>query len=213
MIEIIPSILAGSYEEFETLIKKVEPFVERVSLDISDGVFTPSLTIKGYEEVNKINTPLKFDVHLMIRRPSEQMYNWYKTKADRFFIHIEDDYNIKNILDQIHFNQRKVGLVLNPETKIDDAIEFIDSIDYIQFMCVHPGFYGRTFVEDVIDKISSFHENYPGVPIAVDGGINPETASKVIAAGASILIAGSYIFQSSDAGKAIEELKKATRNH
>ena len=208
MIEIVPAIIAKTYEKFEAMVRKVEPFTERVSLDISDGVFTPTSTIKGYPELLKIETPLKFDVHLMIKQPSEQMSNWYKTKADRYFVHIEENYDIKSLLEQIKYNNKKVGLVLNPETRTEEAIEFIDLIDYIQFMTVQPGFYGRVFVEEVLDKISSFHEHYPGIPIAVDGGINPETGKKAICSGASILVSGSYIFNSPSVGEAVNKLKE-----
>lgn len=208
MREIVPAILAKTYEEFEAMVRKVEPFVERVSLDVSDGVFTQASTIKGYPELLKIETSLKFDVHFMIKRPSEQMSSWYKTKADRYFVHIEENYDIKNLLEQIKYNNKKVGLVLNPDTRVEEAIEFIDLIDYIQFMTVQPGFYGRVFMEEVLDKVSSFHEHYPGVPIVVDGGINPETGKRAICSGASILVAGSYVFNSPDVGEAINKLKE-----
>lgn len=115
MIEIIPAILTKTFDEFEKMVRRVEPFVERVALDIADESFTPSSTIKGHEELLKIETPVKFDVHLMIVHPSEEMYCWYKTKADRFFIHAENNSNLGELINQIHMNHRKVGLVLNPE--------------------------------------------------------------------------------------------------
>lgn len=213
MINIIPSILAKTPEEFEKLLRAVEPHVDRVHLDIGDGDFVPIKTISGYEELIKKETRVNFDVHLMVSRPEDQMYFWYKTKADRFLIHAETDHGHKNLIDQIHFNGRKVGLVLNPETQAEKIAELIDDIDFVQFMTVHPGNYGGEFVESVIGKILDFHGQYPNVSIMVDGAIHPETARRVIAVGASLLVVGTHILQEgNDVGKAIEELNKISNN-
>ncbi len=213
MINIIPSILAKTPEEFERILRILEPYAERVHLDIGDGDFVPTKTVSGYEELIKIETKVKFDVHLMVSRPEDQMYFWYKTKADRFLIHAETDHGHRNLIDQIHFNGRQVGLVLNPETQVEKIAELIEDIDFVQFMTVHPGNYGGEFVESVVDKILDFHGRYPNVKIMVDGAIHTETARRVIVAGASILVVGTHILQEgNDVGKAIEELNKIGNN-
>lgn len=208
MVKIIPSILVKTSEEFEKLIRRIEPYVDRVHLDIGDGDFVPTKTISGYEELIKIETEVRFDVHLMVSKPEDQMYFWYKTKADRFLIHSETDHGHSNLIEQIHLNGRKVGLVLNPETQVEKITEMIDNIDFIQFMMVHPGFYGSEFAESVVNKILEFHGQYPSVPIMVDGGVNLETTPRLIAVGATILVVGSYVVESQDVGKTIEELRK-----
>lgn len=212
MAKIIPSILATTEEEFERLLRMLEPHVDRVHLDIGDGDFVPVKTISGYEQLIKMETKVKFDVHLMVSRPEDQMYFWYKTKADRFLIHAETDHGHLNLINQIHSNDRKVGLVLNPETQIDVIKEVIDNIDFVQFMTVHPGNYGGEFVESVASKILDFHGQYPNMPVMVDGGVNPETARHLVAVGASSLVVGSYIVNSDNVGKAIEELNKISNN-
>jgi len=212
MIKIIPSILAKTSEEFEKMIRMVEPYVDRVHLDVADGDFVSTKTISGYEELKKIDTKLYFDVHLMVSRPEDQMYFWYETKADRFLINAETDHGHANLIEQIHFNGKKAGLVLNPETQVDKIVELIDLIDFVQFMTVAPGFYGSQFEEGVIGKILEFHGQYPSVPIFVDGGVNPETALRLVAVGATNLIVGSYIMGSPDVGKAIEKLNKIVNN-
>ena len=212
MVKIIPSILATTEEEFEKLLRMVEPFVDRVHLDIGDGDFIPTKTISGYEELIKMETKVKFDVHLMVSRPEDQMYFWYKTKADRFLIHVETDHGHRNLIEQIHLNNRQVGLVLNPETQAEKMTELIDNIDFVQFMTVHPGAYGGEFVESVVNKILEFHGQYPSVPIFVDGGVNLETVSRLVAIGVTTLVAGSYLINSADVGKAIAELQEAVRN-
>src|SRR3989344_5324397 len=161
MIKIIPSILATTEEDFEKLLRMVEPYVDRVHLDIGDGNFVNTKTISGYGELIKIETKVNFDVHLMVSRPEEQMGFWYKTKADRFLIHVETNHGHRNLIELIHLNDRKVGLVLNPETQIEKIAELIDDVDFVQFMTVHPGNYGGEFVESVVDKILDFHGRYP----------------------------------------------------
>ena len=136
------------------------------------------------------------------------MYFWYKTKADRFLIHAETDHGHGSLIEQIHFNGRKVGMVLNPETQVESIVGVINDIDFVQFMTVHPGFYGSEFVESVINKILEFHGQYPSTPIFVDGGVNPETALRLVAIGVTTLVVGSYIVEYQDVGKAIEELRK-----
>lgn len=212
MIKIIPSILAKTSEEFERMVRMVEPYVDRVHLDIGDGEFVPTKTISGHEELIKIETKVKFDVHLMVSRPEDQMYFWYVTKADRFLIHAETDHGHASLIEQIHFNDRKVGMVLNPETQTEKITEIIDNIDFVQFMTVQPGFYGSEFEESVVNKILEFHGQYPNMPIFVDGSVNPETLLRLVAVGATNLVVGSYIINSPDAGKAIEELNKMSNN-
>src|SRR3989338_10645912 len=136
MVKIIPSILAKTSEEFEKLLRSVEPYVDRVHLDIGGGDFVPTKTISGYEELIKMETKVNFDVHLMVSRPEDQMYFWYKTKADRFLIHAETDHGHTNLIEQIYLNGREVGLVLNPETQTDKIAEIIEDVDFIQFMTV-----------------------------------------------------------------------------
>ena len=213
MIKIIPSILAITEEEFVRLLKIIEPHTDRIHLDIGDGDFVPTKTISGYEQLIKIETKTKFDVHLMVSRPEDQMYFWYKTKADRFLIHAETDHGHKNLINQIHSNDRKVGMVLNPETQVEKIVEVIEGVDFVQFMTVRPGFYGSEFVESVIEKILEFHGQYPNVPIMVDGGVNPQTILRLIAIGVTELVVGNYIVSSDDVGKTIEELNKISNNN
>jgi len=212
MIEIIPAILTNSFEDLEKAVRLVEPYTSRVSLDIADGVFVPNETIKGYSELGLISTDLKFDVHLMVKNPLDQISYWHDIeKANRFIVHIESTdamIAVKEFKDM----GKGIGLTLNPDTSIIDIEPFIDYADFIQFMTIYPGFQGRDFIDHVVDKIKFFHKKYPEAIIAVDGGINPTTAKKVIQAGASILYSGSYILKSGNVEKAIEELRKIGNN-
>ncbi len=212
MIEVLPSILVKTPEEFESLVRRLEPYTDRVHLDIADGILVPNKTIDGYRELMEIDTRLKFDVHLMVQKPSEHLDEWLNTRADRYFVHAEADHDLKNCIYQFKNHMKEVGLVFNPETEPDTAKELVDMVDYVQFMAVHPGFYGAKFLDEVVGKISKFHSENPNYKIVVDGGITNETAPKVISAGASILISGSYVVNSPDIRKAIEELKFSSKS-
>lgn len=207
MIKIIPAILTNSLEEFERIIRLLEPHTERVHLDIADGVFVPNETIKGHSELELIETRLKFDVHLMVNDPIGEIALWdNKGIADRFIVHVEFD-NIEEAVGLLKADGKKVGLALNPDTQIFEAERFIKTVDFVQFMTVNPGYQGRDFLEHVLEKIKSFHKEYPEMVISVDGGINFTTAKKAIQAGATELVSGSYIIKSGNVEKAITELK------
>lgn len=207
MIEVVPSILAKTRDEFEQMIRKLEPHTKRAHLDIIDGGFVPDKTILGYEELKTISTNLVFDVHLMVSQPAQYIPQWMNLNADRIFIHAECEDNIADMLSEIKGMGKKAGLVINPETEVGNILEYVPLLDYIQFMTVHPGSYGRIFLPEVLDKIDSFHVQYPEIQIAVDGGINPGTATAALSAGATILVSGSYIINSQDIAKAITELQ------
>jgi ribulose-phosphate 3-epimerase len=208
-IEIIPSILAKTREELIEKIISIEPHADSVHLDIVDGIFVPNITIAGPEEIETVETGLKIGVHLMVSKPENHIVRWLETPADRFVFHVEATQKAREVIDAIKETDKLVGIAINPQTSTDKIKPFIDYIDFVHFMTVEPGFYGGKFMEPVLDKISDFHYFYPDKPIEVDGGVNPETAPRMIQAGASILVVGSYIWESKDIGKAIKELKSA----
>jgi len=214
MNRIIPSIISKSSQEFEKMIRIIEPYTDRVHLDVMDGIFVSGKTISYHEEIAKINTPLDFDVHLMVDDPKKQISFWLQTKADRFILQIESQSDLSELINLIHLNNKKAGIALNPDTSVDAISKspVFNSYDFVQFMTVNPGQYGSEFKDEVISKIESFHNKYPEISIEVDGGVNLQTISKLLAVGVSAFVVGSYIFYSKDVGKAIEELKKVGQN-
>lgn len=205
-MEVIPAIIAYSQEELEQKIKLVESQVDRVHLDIMDGVFVQNKTIDGIDELKNINTRLNFDVHLMVQSPQEIIDGWLATKVDRFLIHIESEGDITSLASRIHSANKQIGAVLNPETDISRLKNILNSIDAVQFMMVHPGDYGGAFVESVLGKIKSFHNQYPDVKIVVDGAMHLETAKLAVTAGASTIVMGGHIFnEGRKVGETIKE--------
>lgn len=208
MSEIIPAIIATSYEDLEAKVRKLEPYTDRVQLDIMDGKFVPEKTISGYEELAKLQTSLQFDVHLMIEDPASQMFEWYQRGVgNSFFIHAEVQNGLKDLFEQLKLNLKSTGLVFNPETRPEDFQDLLKSVDYVQFMTVHPGKYGGEFLPEVLGKVSDFRDQHPQIPIVIDGGMNPETGREALLAGASYLVVGSYLQNSADIGTAIQAMK------
>lgn len=207
MVEVIPAILTDSSAKFKELVHKIEPYADRIHIDIADGEFVPNKTVTGYEEVKDIEAPVKFDVHLMVVKPQDMIKEWLYSYADRFIIQAESDVDLGEILKNIREHGRKAGIVLNPETKPETVEKYLKEIDFIQFMTVHPGFQGAQFVTEVVDKIAEFHKKYPDIIIMADGGITPETAPALVKAGATELVAGSYIVKSENFEEAIKSLE------
>jgi ribulose-phosphate 3-epimerase len=212
LVEIIPAIIAKSYEEFEARIKKVEPYTSRVHLDIMDGKFVPNETIGGYEELDTFvkkfpKTKLRFEVHLMVNEPEKIIDAWLETPVDKYLIHWES--TDEDLTGLIKSKGHTFGEVINPETTVDEIAGWIQKFDLIQIMTVHPGSYGAKFLPEMAEKIRAIHEKYPNLPIQVDGGVTPQTAPLVVGAGVTLLACGSFIQTSEDAGKAIEQLRKA----
>lgn len=209
MIEIIPAILTESGEELLRLVHMFERAgIRRVHLDICDGFFVPSRTVSGYDELRRISTSLIFDVHLMVRNPDVQFEFWHKiASANRFLMHIETLPNVQATATRVHEHGKQFGVVVNPESK-DERIEVAaPHADYVQFMTVHPGHQGRPFVPEVLERVHAFHGRHPDVPLFVDGGITPITAPACVAAGASILVSGSYVVRAADVGLAVRQLE------
>ena len=208
MTEIVPAIISKNYKDLESKIRLVEPFVDRIHLDVMDGLFVPNMTIDGATELQKIETKLNVEAHLMVNKPENHIPRWLETKADKILVHWEATQKLQECISLVKEGDKLFGVVLNPETNHEVLRDFIDQIDLVQFMTVHPGAYGGDFIEDVLDKMSDFHFFYPDIPIQVDGGVNAETAFKIIQAGASILVSGSYIFSSNNIEEAINLLKR-----
>lgn len=208
MIELIPSILVKTKEEMLEKILAIEPYGERVHLDVTDGIFVSNMTIGGFEEVEAIETTLKIDTHLMVSKPENHIRRWLETPVDKIIFHIEATQKALEIITTIKEGERMVGIALNPSTPLSAIKKIINDVDFVHFMTVEPGFYGGQFLETVIQKISDCRYFYPDKPIEVDGGINPKNAPELVKAGASTLIVGSYIWQSGDVGKAIQTMKK-----
>jgi len=200
-IQISPSILSADFSQLGNEIKRLEEGgADMIHVDVMDGHFVPNLTIGPPVIKNLRNsTKLPFDVHLMISPVHKYIVDYSKAGADIITIHPEATDNLIDSINLIKKLNKKVGVSLNPNTKLDIIDKVLDKIDLVLIMSVFPGFGGQKFMPEVIEKIKSLkklkEERKLNLDIEVDGGINFENNKIVIQAGANILVSGTTIFK------------------
>jgi len=202
---IIPAIIAKNQNELEERINKVEKFFKLIQIDIMDGNFVPNHSIDFDFKLPK--TKCKSEAHLMVSDPLKWIKNNYY-KVDMVLAHFESLKKPQEVIDLAKKKDKKIGFVLNPETDIDKIQNYLDQLDQVLIMTVNPGFYGSSFLPEMLDKISRLRKLKPDLNIEVDGGINDKTLGLVDKAGANMFVSGSYIVKSDNVEKALESLEK-----
>ena len=203
-IQISPSILSADFSQLGLEIKRLEEGgADMIHVDVMDGHFVPNLTI-GPPVIKALRKQcsLKFDVHLMISPVHKYIEDYADAGADIITIHPEATENLEESILKIKSLKKKVGVSLNPESKIELIINHLDKIDLVLIMSVNPGFGGQKFMPEVLNKIKELKkiktERNINFDIEIDGGINFDNCQAAIEAGANILVSGTTIFKSND---------------
>ncbi len=212
-MKIAPSILSADFGRLAEDVKKVsEAGADFIHVDVMDGHFVPNMTMGPMivEAVKKaIDVPL--DIHFMVENIPFfiDMYKYLKPEFISF--HIEEEKHINRVIQKIRNEGIRPAVVLNPATPVCLLEYIVSDVDMVLLMSVNPGFGGQKFIPSVIDKIKELRElaskKNPNLLIEVDGGVNDKNAKLLKEAGADILVAGSFVFKSSDYKKAIESLR------
>ena len=214
-IQISPSILSADFSQLGTEIKRLEEGgADMIHVDVMDGHFVPNLTIgPPIIKALKKNCNIKFDVHLMISPVHKYIEAYADAGADIITIHPETTDDLSASISKIKDLKKKVGISLNPETKVEIIKKYLNQIDLVLIMSVNPGFGGQKFMPEVLDKIEDLSklrkEKKLTFDIEVDGGIDFDNSKLVKKAGANILVSGTTIFKNNngDIKKNIDALR------
>lgn len=212
-IKIAPSILAADFGNLSRDCNIVDKSnADWFHLDVMDGLFVPNISF-GMPIISSIRKMTKkpLDVHLMIIEPERYIDKFVEIGSDILTVHIEATTEMNKILDKIKKSSIKSGIAINPDTPINKLDDYIDKVDLICLMGVHAGFGGQKFIEKTFDRLielkSLINSKDSSAVIEIDGGVDNTNCKKLKSLGADVLVAGSYVFKSSDINNAIDSLK------
>ena len=214
MTQIAPSILAADFLHLEKDVALVNTYADIFHLDVMDGTFVPNISF-GFPVVEAIATKAQrpLDVHLMIVHPEKYVERFARAGAAMISFHYEAALEESGeILEKIQSLGVKAGIVINPDCPVEKIFPYLGKVDFVLIMSVFAGFGGQKFIPESIERIRAVRTELDrlgrrDVPIEVDGGIGPDNAAAVVAAGASILVAGSSVFKASDPAAAIAAMR------
>jgi len=207
-IEIIPAILVKSGKELIERVERVKGHVSSVHIDVMDGVFVPNRTVWP-QEIGKLPTSVRYEFHWMVKEPEKWIS---EMKGD--YLHIVHAEAVKDwgaVVEACRKSGGRLGIAVSPETPLARIEPFLGDVSRVLIMSVHPGYDGQRYMPEVEGKIAELRSKNPDLEIEVDGGINPSTVGRAVAAGADKLAAASAVYSSPDAAKAIEEIKNAAK--
>jgi len=207
MKEIIPAILTNNLQDLKRKLEKLIGLFGWVQIDLMDGKFVPNTSI-GLEELARVSIKLNLEIHLMVMNPENFFSQCQRVGAKRVVFHLEATKNPDYVLKQMERFNFQRGIALNPETSPEQLRPYLDRLDSVLILGVHPGFQGQKFIPEVLKKVEKIRKLAPKVKIGIDGGINLENVEIVAKFDPDFLIIGSALFKESNLKQTLKKFKQ-----